>query len=137
MTRHKAEVCCGNCGAKMNVNLTLTGAERDAPTQEKTEPIGPPVPDDLKGWLQETSYLRCLAHDRYGAWWNATVKAFDVYPFIFFDEEIRKAEAWLHANPRKRPRKDFQRFFTHWLNVAVEAGRRQEMRADAAARRPR
>lgn len=139
MSQHRGEVCCQNCGAKLDVRLTISGAEKATTreTPKRADPIGPPVPDDLKAILESTRHFQSLAHDRYGAWWDATIKAFDPYPFFYFDEEIRKADAWCLANGQRKPKSNFQRFLTTWFNRSIEKGRIEQGRIEAAQRRSR
>jgi hypothetical protein len=43
------------------------------------------------------------------------------YPRVDIDGELRKAAAWIIANPRRAPRKDLRRFLTSWLSRASES----------------
>lgn len=38
----------------------------------------------------------------------------------WIDLEIKKAQAWIHANPRKAPKTDFARFLNNWLSRGWE-----------------
>lgn len=116
----------------MSLSVVLEGVVREGETT-KTTPIGPPVPDDLKATLSGTKHFGELANDKHGAWWDAAIKMYDPYPAFYFDEEIQKADVWILANPRRRPR-DLRKFLTNWFSRALEGIRREEARTDAMKR---
>ena len=93
-----------------------------------TEPaptLAVPLPANLQGWLLDTRNLKPLADNGSGTWWVTLEKAYDQYPWLFFEDEIRKADAWLESNPARRPTpKGLKRFMRSWFERAVEMGRR-------------
>jgi len=84
-----------------------------------------PIPPTLAAWLAETRHLQPLGNGRCAGLWQTLERAYDQYPWLFFEDEIRKADAWLEANPSRRPTpKGLGRFMRSWLERAVEMGRR-------------
>lgn len=84
------------------------------------------IDPDLRTWLLATKHLGPLADDRHADLWATLEKAYDQYPWLFFEEEIAKADAWVAAHPAKRPTpRGLPAFMRHWLDKAVEIGRRQ------------
>ena len=88
----------------------------------------------VRDWLRETKHLRHLADDQYAELWASLERAFDPYPFVYFDEEIRRFDLWLEANPHRKPVKDWKRKVSNWFAKAVEIGQRQQARQDVARR---
>jgi len=85
------------------------------------------VDPDVRTWLLATKHLGLLAEDRHADLWATLEKAYDQYEWLFFETEIAKADAWLAANPGKRPTpRGLPAFIRHWLDKAVEIGRRQQ-----------
>lgn len=125
MSRHKAEICCSNCGEKLTLTVTLDGAHREGETERRPTPIVPVLPE-LKAVLEATTNFPPLGNDKYGAWWATIIKSYDEpYPWLFLDEELRAADSWIESNPRRRPQ-DLRRFFRTWLGKAVENGRKTQ-----------
>lgn len=42
------------------------------------------------------------------------------------DAELKKAKAWLKANPKRKPKSNFARFFNSWLNRASKSARKKQ-----------
>lgn len=123
MSRHKAEVLCA-CGRKINVTLTLDGLTREG-EKEKTRPIGPPIPEELVAVLAGTRNFGALGAKEYGAYWATIGALTEPFPNLFVDVELRKADAHLEANPRKKSR-DYRRFLSAWMTRAIEFQARAE-----------
>lgn len=87
------------------------------------------IPPNLVGWLRETQYLGPLADQHHAGFWRAQEAAYDQYPWLYFEEEIRKADAWIAANPTRKPTdRGLTRFIRSWLERSVERGRRYAQR---------
>lgn len=60
------------------------------------------------------------------AWLNITELNMRVwseaYPACNIGYELKKMVAWLMANPKKAPRKNYARFITNWLSTAQDRG---------------
>jgi len=54
--------------------------------------------------------------------WESWLAAYENKEWIV--QEIKKAFAWIEANPKKRPRKSFARFITNWLSRGWETHRK-------------
>jgi hypothetical protein len=51
------------------------------------------------------------------------------YPGIQqFEPELRRAEAWLYANPDRVPKKNWKAFINSWMRIAEEKARRDAVR---------
>jgi len=84
------------------------------------------VDPDIRTWLLATKHLGPLAEDRHADLWATLERAYDKYPWLYFEEEIAKADAWVAANPAKAPRpRGLPAFMRNWMEKAVEIGRRQ------------
>lgn len=73
------------------------------------------TPAGFEGLLKDADYLRRLR---------------EAYPDLDLDRELKKMQAWLEANPRRRYR-NYKRFIVNWLNREDRYGRgtkRQEIR---------
>lgn len=46
----------------------------------------------------------------------------DAYPSVNIDGELRKAHAWLVANPRKAGKRNYRKFLTNWLARGHDRG---------------
>ena len=83
------------------------------------------IPPNLLGWLGATQHLRTLADQKHAGFWRAQEAAYDQYPWLYFEEELRKADAWIAANPTRKPTdRGLTRFMRSWLERAVDRGRR-------------
>lgn len=51
-------------------------------------------------------------------------KWIETYEKDFVDHEIKKADAWMEANPKRRPKSSFARFYTNWLSRGWERHRK-------------
>ncbi len=86
-------------------------------------------------WLQKTRHLGSLSDDRNVDLWSGLERAYDSYPWLYFEEEINKADAWISANPGRAPTpKGLPRFMRNWLERAVEIGRRRRAEVQVARR---
>jgi hypothetical protein len=55
------------------------------------------------------------------------------YPAIpQFEPELRKAEAWLYANPERIPKKNWKAFINNWMRIAEEKVKRDSTRQGVA-----
>ena len=80
----------------------------------------------IQEFLQKTLYLKCLLNGKHGKYWKAMEETYDQYPFIYFEDEIKKADTWCVDHPEKRPtEREMAAFFKNWLERAVETGRKQ------------
>ena len=110
------------------------GESKDVGT-EPAPPLAVPISPNLRGWLLDTLHLKPLAENGSGPWWSTLEKAYDQYPWLYFEEEIRKADAWLASNPGRRPTpKGLRRFMRSWFERAVEMGRKHAQGQTAAPR---
>ena len=83
------------------------------------------VPPAWFGDLLTTSRnFAVLTNGKHSAFWTAMAKAYDPYEWLAWDDEIRKADAWIEANPQRRPR-DVRRFLRNWFERAVERRRKE------------
>ena len=104
---------------------TRRDKDKDLSSDPASRPSAPPIDPQLHSWLEKTEYLKCLGNGKHGTYWKTVVAAYDGYPFLFFEEEIKLADAWCAANPSKRPTdRGMPRFFRSWLERAVERGRK-------------
>ncbi len=71
--------------------------------------------------FEKTEIAKRLLENTTHAVQSAWVQAFGA---ALVCEEIKKAHAWIEANPRRRP-KVFAKFFTNWLSRAYETSRKQ------------
>lgn len=54
------------------------------------------------------------------------------YPGIIqFEPELRRAEAWLYANPDRVPKKNWKSFINNWMRIAEEKSKREAIRHPA------
>lgn len=115
---------------------TPSGKSKTSPQEEKrqdllkdvgTEPTSrpAPLPPSLQGWLERTQHLKSLSNGRHAIFWQTLVDAYDSYSFLYFEDEIKRCDAWLSANPNRRPtEKGLPRFMRNWMERAVERGRK-------------
>ena len=80
------------------------------------------IPDWFKAVLLVSPTFKPLA-DGHCAFWTAMSAAYDPYEWLKWDEEIQKAEAWIAANPGRKPRA-LKRFLRNWFERSVEHRRR-------------
>jgi hypothetical protein len=89
------------------------------------------VEPKLRGWIASTKNLLPLAEDQHADLWVTLEKAYDAYPWLYFEQEIRKADAWIEAHPRRRPtERGLPAFMRNWFEKAVQIGRRTEAYAE-------
>jgi hypothetical protein len=86
----------------------------------------------LESWLLTTKHLQGLANGKNGDLWRSLERAYDQYPWLFFEDEIKKADAWMEANPSRRPtERGLPRFIRNWMERAVEMGRKRHAEGKA------
>jgi len=107
----------------------LEGKGKEIGTEAKTV-------DGLPDWfctcLKDSPNFSSLLHQKHSAFWHTMSTAYDPYEWLKWDEQIHKADAWIEANPQKRPRQH-TRFLKNWFERAVEHGRIQRAK-EARAR---
>lgn len=82
------------------------------------------LPDWFKEALEKSPYFQDLAIG-HAKFWQAMSVAYDPYEWLKWDEEIQKADAWIAANPQRRPRA-LPRFLRNWFERAVERRRKEQ-----------
>ncbi len=93
--------------------------------KERTKVPSPELDANLRGWLQNSQHMKSLSNGKHVNFWKALESAYDGYDWLYFEEEIRKADAWMAANPKRKPtERGMPRFFRSWLERAVERGRK-------------
>jgi len=93
--------------------------------KQKTKDVSPELDTNIRGWLDQTQNLQSLSNGKHGKYWKALEAAYDDYSWLYFEEEIKKADAWIAANPKRKPtERGLPRFFRSWLERAVERGRK-------------
>jgi hypothetical protein len=116
-----------------------------SPTEEQeqkqkgvgTEPTGsaPAHPQDngLPDWFREAltkSPTFAPLATGHAAFWKAMSEAYDPYEWLAWDEELQKADAWVAANPQRKPRA-LPRFLRNWFERTVERRRKEQHGAKA------
>jgi len=82
-------------------------------------------PSDIRAYLLATTNLKSLADDKHAVYWKTQERTYDPYDWLYFEEEINKADAWIAANPRRKPTvRGLPAFMTNWFNKAIEIGRK-------------
>ena len=85
----------------------------------------PPLDPHLQSWLQDSMHLQPLSNGKHGKLWKALERAYDQYSWLYFQDEINKMDAWMEANPNKKPtERGMPRFVRSWFERAVERGRK-------------
>jgi hypothetical protein len=80
---------------------------------------------NIRGWLEQTQHMKSLSNGKHVKYWQALEAAYDSYDWLYFEEEIKKADSWMAANPKRKPtERGMPRFFRSWLERAVERGRK-------------
>ncbi len=93
--------------------------------KQKDKDPSPELAPNIRAWLDRSQHLQCLSNGKHGAYWKALEVAYDGYEWLYFEEEIKKADAWMAANPKRKPtERGMPRFFRSWLERAVERGRK-------------
>jgi len=99
--------------------------EKDLSSDPTSRPSESHIDPVLQSCLQGTQSLKTLANGKHGPYWDALIEAYDHYEWLFFEVEIKKADAWIAANPNRKPTdKGLPRFFRSWIERAVEKGRK-------------
>jgi len=88
---------------------TETEAESIAPTRQAGRSRKYPVEFDY-----DAEKIQGLTAGQKDRWQQA-------YPAVDVDQEVRKAQEWLAANPKKR-KKDVRRFLNNWMSRCQERG---------------
>jgi len=84
------------------------------------------MPTNLAAWLLGSDFLQALADPKHARFWAKCEQLYDAYPWLYFEDEIRKADLWLTNHPHRRPtERGLPRFFASWLERAVDIGRRK------------
>jgi len=92
---------------------------------KQVQSSAPPVDPYILSCLEQTTNLKSLGNGKHGAFWKTLEIAYDSYDFIYFEEQIKKADAWIAANPSRKPtERGLPRFFRSWMERAVEKGRK-------------
>lgn len=92
---------------------------------EKPLIAAPDLPSNLQGWLQDSTHLKPMADKRRARFWKLLEKAYDQYPWLYFQDEIAKMDSWIEANPQRKPtERGLPRFIRAWFERAVEMGRK-------------
>jgi len=75
--------------------------------------------------LGKSKHLGPLAEDKHADLWSTLERAYDQYPWLYFEQEIAKMDAWIEANRGRKPTpRGLPRFVRNWMERAVEYGRR-------------
>lgn len=94
----------------------------------------PTIAANLQGWLLATDYLKPLADQKHARFWAKCEGLYDQYRWLFFEEEIRKADLWITNHAQRRPtERGLPRFMASWLERAVDYGRRRNAEGEAPA----
>jgi len=123
-----------NYGEYRETRKTLKSPQTDRQSKDlRTEVEKPPtsvptpIPIDLhiSECLKSTQHMQSLANGNHGKFWKALEAAYDHYEWLYFEDEIRKADAWLVSKPKRRPtERGLPAFFRSWLERAIERGRK-------------
>lgn len=73
--------------------------------------------EEMQGWLDECTVFRGSKRLRNPLFWDAETTA---TPDVDHETEVKKAQAWILANPSKAPKSDFARFLHSWFARAQE-----------------
>lgn len=92
------------------------------------------LPDWFKTVLKQSPNFSPMLDQRYAKFWAELGKTFDPYEWLAWDEQVHKADAWITANPQRKPR-NLRRFVLNWFNKAVDMGRIQRAKEETANRR--
>jgi len=96
---------------------------------EPKKPVSAPDPL-ITSWLDSTKHLKTLSNGKHADLWTTLEKAYDQYEWLYFQDEINKADAWIEANPNRKPtQKGLARFMRNWFERAVEMGRKRHGQA--------
>ena len=82
----------------------------------------PYLPEWFQSVLKQSPVFAPLVGEKFDKFWRAMSAAYDPYEWLKWDEQIQRADAWIAANPQRRP-KDLRRFLQNWFSRAVERGR--------------
>ena len=107
---------------------SLTNKHKNKDLSSDPKPPGssvPPLDPHLQSWLQDSMHLQPLSNGKHGKLWKALERAYDQYSWLYFQDEINKMDAWMEANPNKKPtERGMPRFVRSWFERAVERGRK-------------
>lgn len=87
----------------------------------------PAISPEIVSLLSGTTHFKALSHPRLAAYWKTSEEAFfGPRSPVVLEAELRKADSWLAANPRRKPTEQgLPDFFRKWLDRAVEIERRK------------
>lgn len=90
-------------------------------SEETPSPLRPAfqIPESIRTALTRTPRLATALPLQTARFWQAQVRA---RPSVNFAQELLKAEAWLEANPTKRPKSNLPAFLQRWFARAVQEG---------------
>ena len=83
------------------------------PTSKPAKPSGSRAKAAIS-WTADAGWQGITDADR--AEWSAA------YPGAVLDQELAKATAWLHANPKRAGRRNWRRFIVGWLSKCQDRG---------------
>ncbi len=93
--------------------------------KQKDKVPSPELDANLRGWLEQTQHMQSLSNGKHVKYWQALERAYDTYEWLYFEEEIKKADSWMASNLKRKPtERGMPRFFRSWLERAVERGRK-------------
>lgn len=92
-------------------------------------PIPIPIPKDKKTTFVSSDFCKISFDPRTGEFSNISQKQIQLwaaaYPAIAVEAEIRKASAWLLANPKNR-KSNYNRFLTNWFTRSQDKAPRAD-----------
>lgn len=99
--------------------------DKDVSSDLRQAQSSEPLDHHIQTCLETTLHLQSLANGKHIKFWKALEAAYDGYEWLYFEDEIKKADVWCEANPKKRPTPaGLPRFFRSWMERAVERGRK-------------
>ena len=63
---------------------------KDGGTTVTSPSFGNGLDPDTRNWLLATKHLRLLAEEKHADFWSLLVEAYDRYPWLYFEEQIKK-----------------------------------------------
>lgn len=100
--------------------------------------VPPPIDAALLEVLRATKHLKQLATAELAGFWAALIATYDRVEELFIDEEIRKLDLWLEANPGRMSHSvaGWKRRIMSWMERA-QTGALRRAAAKKSANRPR
>jgi len=116
--RSLSEKCPEKKGLQDRTIQDRTGEEikipaAPVPTSKPAKPSGSRAKAAIS-WTADAGWQGITDADR--AEWSAA------YPGAVLDQELAKATAWLHANPKRAGRRNWRRFIVGWLSKCQDRG---------------